>query len=474
MTLISGTEQAPLPLLLLFARFVEARSKIFSIGSSSGFEFSFWNASVKMGRMADEVNDFETAFAARMLTSEARRARLLAWTFSIVTAFSVVFYALYQLFDYHVPGMEVVMLTFMLAAGYEWLSRYLFQRLIDRKQQPPRWRFYANAFVEASLPTLTLAVMLNFMESFQALTSSITYLYFLIILLSTLRLNARLCLFTGLVAAAGFGTLVLWEFSEIVAAWDSSMLELRINLGMRILLLIATGYVAGLVSSSIHSNLRETLQGLYERQHIIDVFGQHVSPEVVNRLLNQPREPKSAQREICVLVLDIRNFTTFSEDRPADEVVAYLNTLWGSLVRIVNANSGIVNKFLGDGFLAVFGAPIHSENFCQAALSAAREMLDEVKRLEAAGKIPATQLGIALHAGVAIVGEIGSEQKKEYTVIGDVVNVAFRIEALNKELKSQLLISAPVCEQAGVTNADAMEPRPIRGRREPIQLFRLA
>lgn len=424
--------------------------------------------------MADEANDFERAFAARMLISEARRARLLAVTFSILAALSMVAYALYQLFESHVPGMEIVMLTFMLAAGYEWLSRYLFQWLIDRKRQPPRWRFYANAFVEASLPTLTLAVMLNFIDPFQALTSAITYLYFLIILLSTLRLDARLCLFTGLVAAAGFGILVLWELPGIVATWDSTMLQLRMNLGLRILLLIAAGYVAGLVSSSIRSNLRETMQGLHERQRIINLFGQHVSPEVVNRLLNQPREPKSAQREVCVLVLDIRNFTTFSEDRPADEVVAYLNTLWGSLVRIVNANSGIVNKFLGDGFLAVFGAPIHSENFCQLALTAAHEMLKEVKRLEAAGEIHPTQLGIALHSGVAIVGEIGSEEKKEYTVIGDVVNVAFRIEALNKELNSQLLISAPVCERAGVTNAEAMEPRPIRGRRDPIQLYRLA
>ena len=165
----------------------------------------------------------------------------------------------------------------------------------------------------------------------------------------------------------------------------------------------------------------------------MNLFGQHVSPAVVNQLLAQPKEPASELRQVCVLVLDIRNFTTFSEGRVADEVVAYLNTLWTFMVRTVNEHHGIVNKFLGDGFLAVFGAPLSAGNDCANALAAAREILREIDELTEAGRLPPTRIGIALHAGEAIVGNVGSAERKEYTVIGDVVNVAFRIEALNKE-----------------------------------------
>jgi len=99
------------------------------------------------------------------------------------------------------------------------------------------------------------------------------------------------------------------------------------------------------------------------------------------------------------MVLDIRNFTTFSEERPADEVVRYLNTLWSFMVHTVNEHDGIVNKFLGDGFLAVFGAPLTTGQDCADAIAASRRILDELEQHAAAGTLPATQIGIALHAG---------------------------------------------------------------------------
>jgi adenylate cyclase len=161
--------------------------------------------------------------------------------------------------------------------------------------------------------------------------------------------------------------------------------------------------------------------------------------------------------------------------RPADEVVRYLNTLWGFMVRTVNEHNGIVNKFLGDGFLAVFGAPLTTGQDCANAIAASRRIIDELEQLAAAGTLPATQIGIALHAGSVIVANIGSAERKEYTVIGDVVNVAFRIEALNKEFGSKLLISERVWQQAGLDGGgERVPPIAIRGRSGPVQLFRLA
>jgi adenylate cyclase len=110
---------------------------------------------------------------------------------------------------------------------------------------------------------------------------------------------------------------------------------------------------------------------------------------------------------------------------------------------------------------------------CENAIAAARQILLELDGLVSTGHVSATRIGIALHAGLAVVGNVGSADRKEYTVVGDVVNVAFRIEALNKELGSTLLISEPVRYHAGI-DAEPMPSMTLRGRREAIEVFRIA
>jgi adenylate cyclase len=155
--------------------------------------------------------------------------------------------------------------------------------------------------------------------------------------------------------------------------------------------------------------------------------------------------------------------------------VNYLNRLWGKAVEIVNRHHGIVNKFLGDGFMAVFGALLVAGNHCLNAVNAARELVADVKRATEAGEIPPTRIGIGLHSGEALVGNIGSADRREYTVIGDVVNVAFRIEQLNKELNSSFLVSESVQESAGnPESAEQSASLTIRGRNAPMRIYRLA
>jgi adenylate cyclase len=135
-----------------------------------------------------------------------------------------------------------------------------------------------------------------------------------------------------------------------------------------------------------------------------------------------------------------------------------------------------VNKFLGDGFMAVFGAPIAEGNACADAVAAGLDVLARVEELVTGGRIAPTRVGLGLHAGPAIVGTIGSSSRKEYTVIGDVVNVASRVEALNKELGSRMLVTEEVW-RASARKGDApvaREPLHVRGREMPIRIFQLA
>jgi class 3 adenylate cyclase len=213
-----------------------------------------------------------------------------------------------------------------------------------------------------------------------------------------------------------------------------------------------------------------------ERNRIMGVFGQHVSPEVVNKLLSQNVDQAGEMRNVCLMFLDIRNFTTFTEKAHPAEVVGYLNSLFEFMVDCVNRNQGIVNKFLGDGFMAVFGAPIPDEKNCHHALKASIEILNELGKFNAGRAQDATRVGIGLHAGYAVTGTIGSAQRKEYTIVGDTVNVAKRIEELNKTLGSRLLISEEVW------NALQKKPRlsrrvgrvRVKGHEAPVLLYRVA
>ncbi len=213
-----------------------------------------------------------------------------------------------------------------------------------------------------------------------------------------------------------------------------------------------------------------------ERNRIMGIFGQHVSPEVVNRLLSQDFEQQGEMREVCLMFLDIRNFTAFTEKNQPTEVVEYLNSLFEFMVDCVNRNQGIVNKFLGDGFMAVFGAPIPDERNCHHALKASIEILNELARFNAARGGEVTRVGIGLHAGSAVTGTIGSAHRKEYTIVGDMVNVAKRIEELNKSLGSRLLVSEEVWNKL-VTKPKTSEKVGrvrMKGREAPVLLYKVA
>src|SRR5205823_4833770 len=145
------------------------------------------------------------------------------------------------------------------------------------------------------------------------------------------------------------------------------------------------------------------------------------------------------------------------------------------LVEILDRHSGIVNKFLGDGFLALFGAPIEDPLAARRAVAAAREMLTAMAENNAGNDWPLT-IGIGIHMGNVVAGNVGSPRRKEYTVIGDTVNFAARLEALNKEFGSQLLISAAVREALSELCEDAVliGEVPVRGYDEPQPVWKLA
>jgi adenylate cyclase len=417
---------------------------------------------------------FEEEFARQTLMSERQRSLILMAVF-IALFFVILAYRSIEIESHTpIPNRGAALFIFAGAALFEWALSGTVARQLRTGRGDSVCGSYIGAVVEVGIPTLAMALSNYHGHALRSFTGAPSYTYFIFIILSSLRLDPWKSIFTGGIAALAYGSLIAVFWGEIAAEWVGPPGSMLMNFFMRVLLLAIAGLAAAFVCNQIRKSLFETMRGTQEREQIVGLFGQQVSPTVVNQLLSQPTGMTSELREICVMVLDIRNFTTFSERRTPEEVVAYLNTLWGSMVRIVNEHNGYLSKFLGDGFLAVFGAPISHGADCADAVAATRSILVEMKKLETSGKLPPTRIGLALHAGEAIVGNVGCDERKEYTVIGDVVNVAFRIEALNKEFGSVALISEPVRKAASVEDAQSIAPIPIRGRSEPVQLYRLA
>ncbi len=179
-------------------------------------------------------------------------------------------------------------------------------------------------------------------------------------------------------------------------------------------------------------------------------------------------------RTVCVLFLDIRGFTAMTRRRSAEETVALLNAFFAVMIEVVDRNNGIINKFLGDGFMALFGAPLDDPAAARNALAAARAMIDTVGRWNDTHPGWALKVGIGVHLGEAVTGTVGSPQRKEYTVIGDTVNLAARLEQLTKEVGAQLLVSQSVRDATPCDGAVDLGPVAIRGYDEGVRVWRIA
>ena len=220
----------------------------------------------------------------------------------------------------------------------------------------------------------------------------------------------------------------------------------------------------------------DTWGRLRERRRLRASFGGYVSPNVMREILagGIPPELGGAKRFVCVLFSDIRNYTTRSEAMTPEQVIGFLNRYFEEVVGRIHEHGGSVTSFIGDGIMAMFGAPNALANPCDDAFAAAREMLQHVDslnaRLVAEGERP-FEIGIGLHAGDAVIGHVGSSARHDYTAIGDAINVAARIEGLSKEAGYRLICSRAAVERLSDAAAlAALGPMAIKGH-TPVEVF---
>jgi adenylate cyclase len=228
----------------------------------------------------------------------------------------------------------------------------------------------------------------------------------------------------------------------------------------------------------IKAGFNEMVDGLAERERLRDTFGRYVSVEVAKRLVETGAISLGGESiEATILFSDIRDFTTMSEKMPPQELVAFLNEYFSYVTAPISAHNGMINKFIGDAVMAVFAPQFGSKNHVDDAVRAALGMREKLAELNARGG-PEIRFGVGLHTGTLVAGNIGTEKRLEYTVIGDTVNVASRIESLNKDLGSVILISSAVHERLspalrGSVSSERCDNIKVKGRAQSLVLYKV-
>jgi adenylate cyclase len=217
-----------------------------------------------------------------------------------------------------------------------------------------------------------------------------------------------------------------------------------------------------------------------QRLHLRRAWRQRVSSEVLSVILSNPGLTQVMGKRIDATCLfsDLRGFTDMCHALEPEQVVQRLNEYLTEMTRIIQTHGGVIHKFIGDGIMAVFGDPVahtdHAARAVRAAIEMQREMAKLRERAEAEGSQP-LHMRIGIHTGPLVAGDIGSQQFLEYTVIGATVSIASRLEGLNKELGTDLLIGKATRE--GLGNEFAVTPlgfAEVRGVPEPVEVFSVA
>jgi class 3 adenylate cyclase len=309
-----------------------------------------------------------------------------------------------------------------------------------------------------------------------------SYLYFFLIIVTGFSFDFKLSFFSGLFAALQYSLIIYCSTDEIYKIQHNDSLMQQDNRFImfyyfRPIMMVISGYAIATIGNHVRSLISDTIEKEREKSYMNRIFGQYVSPEVREKVLQEKVALKGEKKIVAVLFCDIRGFTSMSENKPPEEIVFELNEYFNVMADAISSANGTIDKFIGDAIMAVFGGVIALDNSASSALCAARLM---IKNLEILNEdrvrrgLPEIRNGIGLHYGEVFIGAIGSENRKDYTVIGDIVNTTSRIESLCKEHKVSILMSEKFCSELPPeqkANCYHLTDTLVKGRKEMITLY---
>jgi adenylate cyclase len=424
----------------------------------------------------DINNSFEAELSKEILKSDKFRGKLLSGIIVVMLVGIVVNSYYLKVFESNLikPFSWLVLILFLLLIRSFLVRKF---QVVWFKKSRQRYLFflYVNTFFETSIPSVVIIIFASSFNPATALISPIVFFYFLFIILSIFDLEFKLSIFAGCIASAEYLLLSLFYYDQQTFGGDLSILNMIPFYTAKSLFLLIAGVVSGFVSLKIRENIYSSFHTIQERNNLEKVFGQQISKEIVDEFLNNQMKIENRTRDVSIMFLDIRNFSKYCEGKPPAEINHYQNQILGFMIDTVNKHGGIVNQILGDGFMATFGAPIQHDNHALSAINVASEIKQTLITKINSKEIPETKIGIGIHSGEVVTGNVGTEERKQYSIIGNTVILAARLEQLTKEINSDIILSKTV-----VDNSESNEYRfkalgefSVKGFSKPVEVFEL-
>ena len=300
--------------------------------------------------------------------------------------------------------------------------------------------------------------------------------------------STYLRLAAGRTATIGSWITLLVILSGLVSSAIVALMSSRMHRSMQELLAAMARVQAGDLSGgwSPHSTdefldldhgFNQMLSGLREREQLKDTFGRFVSREVATAVLNGHVPLGGERREVSILFQDIRGFTSLSENLDPADLLQVLNLFFTEVVAAVEAEGGVVKQFTGDGVMALFGAPVAHPDDPERAVRAALRMVGRLGGLNArlsTRRVPPLRIGVGIHTGEVVARRIGPDERVEYGVVGDAVNLASRIEGLTKEVQATVLVSKVTADRLGPQfRRGRVAVLPVKGKAQPVEVVEI-
>jgi adenylate cyclase len=420
--------------------------------------------------------EYNTSLELEELKSEYMRSLLLIGLFTTILGVAIFNYVMVErsLAEYYggfftfskIAGFIILFIFYQLAN-----IRYLKKRMTPAR--PPSLRYkIIQTIVEITIPSFIMIFIMGDIKMLSFIDTPVMLIYFLLIILSILHLDYRVNIFGGVLAAIQYAVVVYYAFHIIEIISDTKAVVPENSYYIRCVILILSGGAAAFVSAELKKRIKTALEVQEAKDRVELLFGQQVSKEVSRAIIEDKGATK--RREATIMFLDIRNFTGFADTHSAEEVIEYQNKCLGPIIDIINVHQGVVFQILGDGLMACFGSPVENTLHADMAFQASVNILKQIEKASNISSIPRTRIGIGLHSGLVITGNIGNEQRKQFSISGSPVIIASRIEQLNKKYDSELLMSQEVHDKIapGKIAVTYLGEETLRGIEKPVRVYR--
>ncbi|MBL8017835.1 MAG: adenylate/guanylate cyclase domain-containing protein [Ignavibacteria bacterium] len=423
------------------------------------------------------ANIFESEFEFERTQSEYKRVKIICYLLAAGLLMGIAnnyldIFGLQKFFKYKTSGYAIL-IWLLFFFNYELIFLFLLKKYVRNKTPLNEGLKLVHTLIEITFPGILLFMLTVIEQRAVYLDAPYFIMFFMLIAISPLQLNFRVSFLLGVMSALQYGFLTYYVYEFIMPANGIPVTMPVASYYVRAILMMFTGAAAGIIAFEINKRVQNSFRQLLEKQKIINLFGQQVSREIVDELILRKDGLDIKRVKATIMFLDIRNFSSYAETKDPAEIIQFQNNIFDPLIEIISKHKGLVNQFMGDGFMASFGIPLETKTHEQNAFEAGLEIITKIKELGTAGVIPPTRVGIGIHSGEVITGNIGNDIRKQYSIAGTTVITAARLEQLNKQFSSQFLVTKDFSQMINTNGLviESLGDVTIKGFEKPVEVM---